>query len=67
MVHNIFDKKFATLANESATATYIGARINSDVVSQNQQLVEELHKPITRKFKHVKYIHPLKTIFGFLI
>ena len=37
MVHNVFDKKFAVLANESATATYVGVRINFDVVSQNQQ------------------------------
>ena len=44
MVHKLFDKKTkgsgATLANKSAIK----------YIPQNEQLAEELHKPITRKF-----------------
>ena len=36
-------------------------------IKQNQQLVEELHKSIIRKFKERKYVHHLKTIFMVLI
>ena len=36
-------------------------------VTQNQQLAEELHNPIIRKFKKEEFIHHLKTIFGVLI
>ena len=45
MVYNFFDKKTkgsgVTLANKSAIKS----------IPQNEQLVEELHKPIIRKFK----------------
>ena len=34
---------------------------------QNEQLAEELHKPIIRKFKKEKCIQHSKTIFGELI
>ena len=49
MVYKCFDKKskgsgVATLANKSAIKS----------LSQNQQLAEELHKPIIRKFKKRK-------------
>ena len=37
-------------------------------ISQNEQLAEEIHKPIIKKFKKKEtYIHHLKTIFGVLI
>ena len=41
MVYKLFDKMFAT---------HKGTGINSDVVSNNQQLAKELHKPIIRKY-----------------
>ena len=46
------------LANKNAGDTHAGKGINSE----NQQLAEELHKPIIKK-----YILPLKTTFGVLI
>ena len=36
-------------------------------IKQNEQLTEEIHKPIIRKLKKGKYIHHLKAIFGVLI
>ena len=57
MVYKFFDKKTkgsgVTLANKS--------------IPQNEQLAEELHKPIIRKFKKGKYIQHSKTIFGLQI
>ena len=54
LVYKFFDKKTkgsgVTLANKS--------------IPQNEQLAEELHKPIIRKFKKKKYIQHSKTIFG---
>ena len=35
--------------------------------SQNQQLAEELHKPIIKKFKKEKCTPHLKNIYGVLI
>ena len=52
MVYKFFDKKPA-----GGTIKFI----------QNQQLTNEIHKPIIRNFKKRKYIHHLKTIFGGLI
>ena len=34
---------------------------------QNEQLAEELHKPIIKKFKRRKLYSSLKTMFGVLI
>ena len=45
MVYNFFDKKHAA---------HTGTRINSDAVSEKQQLLKELLKPIIRKFKKCK-------------
>ena len=57
MVYKFFDKKTKcsgiTLANKS--------------IPQNEQLAEELHKPVIRKFKKGKYIQHSKTIFGLQI
>ena len=55
MVHNFFDKKTAgsgvtTLANKSATKS----------IPQNEQLAEELYKPIIRKFKKEKVYSAFK-------
>ena len=62
MVYKFFDKKTAgsgltRLANKSAIKS----------IPQNEQLAEELRKPIIRKFKKKKYIQHLQTIFGVLI
>ena len=57
MVYKFFDKKTrgsgVTLANKS--------------IPQNEQLAEELHKPIIRKLKKEKYIQHSNTIFGLQI
>ena len=62
IVSKYFDKKTAgsgvtTLANKS-TIKYI---------PRNEELAEELNKPITRKFKKEKFIQHLKTISGMQI
>ena len=33
-------------------------------INGNEQLAEELHKPVIKKFKKEKYLQDLKTIFG---
>ena len=53
MFHKFFDKKTT------------GSGIKS--IPQNEQLAEELHKPINRKIKKEKCIQHSKTIFGVLI
>ena len=53
MVYKFFDKKSA------------GSGVNT--TPQDQQLAEELHKPIIRKFEKKKYMEHLKIIFGMLI
>ena len=60
MVYTFFDKKSASLADKSAADSVIA-------MLQNEQLANELHKPIIRKLKKRKYIHYSKTIFGVLI
>ena len=62
MFYEFFDKKTAgsgiiTLENKSAIKS----------MPQNEQLAEELHKPITRKFKNRRVYSAFKTIFGVLI
>ena len=60
---HFFDKKtkgcgVTTFANKSAIKS----------IPQNEQLADELHKPIIRKLKKKeKYIQHLKTIFGLQI
>ena len=43
MVYNFFNKKSTSLANKST-------KISGDAMLQNEQLAEELHKPIIKKF-----------------
>ena len=62
MVYKFFDKKTAgsgvtTLANKSAIKS----------MPQNEQLAEELHKHIIKKFRKKKSIQHSKAIFGVLI
>ena len=53
MVYKFFDKKSASSADKSTKGSGVTALTNKSV-SQNQQLAEELHKPIIRKFKKRK-------------
>ena len=50
MVYKVFDKNSASLAEKSTK----GSGVNIKSTPQNQQLAEELHKPIIRKFKKRK-------------
>ena len=54
MVYQFFEKKSKDNGFKSA-------------IKQNEQLVEELHKLVIRKFEKEKYIHHLKRILGVLI
>ena len=62
MVYKIFDKQSASLSHKSIS----GSGVANNEIKQNLQLVEELHKPIVRKFKKEKFIPDLKIIFGVL-
>ena len=53
MVYKFFHKKSASLADKSTKGSGATALTNKSV-SQNQQLAEELHKPIIRNFKKRK-------------
>ena len=53
MVYKFFDKKSASLMDKSTKGSGATALTNKSV-SQNQQLAEELHKPIIKKFKKGK-------------
>ena len=58
MVYNFFDRK----------SVGSGAKhVNTKITSQSQQLAEELHKPIIRKFEKRKVQQHLKIIFRVLI
>ena len=53
MVYKFFDKKSALIADKSTAGS--GAKhINTKLAPQNQQLAEELHKPIIKKFEKRK-------------
>ena len=55
MVYKFFDKKSE------------GSGVNTKLAPQNQQLAEELHKPIIKNLKKERYIQHLKIIYGVLI
>ena len=59
MVYIFFDKKTAGIKSMPQNEHPLNLAM--------QQLAEEFHKPITRKFKKRKYIQNSKTIFGVLI
>ena len=63
MVYNFFHKKSALLTDKFTK----GSGVNTKPAPQNQQLAEELHKPIIRKFEKERYTQHLKIIFGVLI
>ena len=62
MIHKCFDKKSASLTDKSAK----GGGVNNEI-KQNEQLAEELHKPIIKKLKREEFVLHLNTIFGVLI
>ena len=51
MVYKLFGKKT------------LGSGFKNEI-KQNEQLVEELNKPIVKKLKEENYIYHLKAIFG---
>ena len=53
MVYKFLNKKSSLLADKSTKGSGVTALTNESV-SQNQQLAEELHKPIIRKSKKRK-------------
>ena len=57
MVYKFFDKKFTLLADKSASGSGVATLANksaaNDKIKQNQQLAEELHKPVIKKFKQI--------------
>ena len=62
-VYKFLDKKSASLADKATKGSGVTTLTNKSS-SQNQQLAEELHKPIIRKFKKEKCSQRLKIIFG---
>ena len=58
MVHKFFDSKVASPDKKSVGS---GAKcVNTKTTPQNEQLAEELHKPIIRKFKKRKVYSTFK-------
>ena len=58
MVYKFFDSKVASPDKKSVGS---GAkRVNTKITPQNEQLAEELHKPIIRKFKKRKVYSTFK-------
>ena len=52
MVYKFFDSKVASPDKKSVGS---GAKhVNTKLIAQNEQLADELHKPIIRKFKKRK-------------
>ena len=41
----------STISLIKDSTSHKGIEINSDVISENQQLVEDLHKPVVRNLK----------------
>ena len=55
MVYKFFDKKSASLSDKSTKGTGI-----KNEIKENEQLANELHKPIIRKFKKIKVYSSFK-------
>ena len=65
MVYKFFDSKVASPDKKSVGR---GAkRVNTKLISQNEQLADELHKPIIRKFKKTKVYSAFKDNIWVLI
>ena len=62
MVYKFFDKKSASLPDKSVPGS--GININ---VKPSEQLAEELHKPIIRKFKKRTVYSRFKDIYAWVV
>ena len=62
MAYKFFDSKVALPDKK-----FEGSGVNTKLAPQNQQLAEELHQPIIKKFEKKRYTQHLKIIFGVLI
>ena len=67
MVYNFFDKKSALLTDKSAAGCGVNMHANNKIKQNKrpldlamQQLTEELHKPISKKFKKTKVYSEFK-------
>ena len=60
MVYIFLNKKSVSLADKSAKGSGVATQ-------QNEELPEELYKPILKKIKKEEFILDLKIIFGVLI
>ena len=69
VVYKFFDKKSASLGWSVRNFSSQDKSASSGAIKNilKQQLAEELHKSIVKKFKTLKYTHHLKIIFGVLI
>ena len=65
-IHNMMDNKQVLRLWFINFVKSQGDGINNEI-KQNEQLAEELHKPIIKIFKKEESILHLKTIFGVLI
>ena len=65
-IHNMMDNKQVLRLWFINFVKSQGDGINNEI-KQNEQLAEELHKPIVKIFKKEESILHLKTIFGVLI
>ena len=61
-----YQKGFASMVYKFFDKNSKGNGVNIEV-KHNEQLAEELHKPIIRTFKKQQFILDLKKIFGVLI
>ena len=52
MVYKFFDSKVASPDKKSEGS--VAKHVNTKLISQNEKLAEELHKPIIRKLKKKK-------------
>ena len=71
MVYKCFHKNSASLADKSAAGSGVATLANKSAIKNdnmsNQELSEQLHKPIIKSLKNEKYFHLLKATFGVLI
>ena len=64
--HNGYERSLAAMVYRFFDKKTKGNGIENEI-KENQQLANELHKPIITKFKKEKCILLFKTIFGVLI
>ena len=65
MVYKFLDSKVTSPDKKSVGS---GAKhVNTKLIPQNEQLAEEFHKPVIRKFEKRKLYSRVKIIFGVLI